>query len=202
MSVMSANLIVMPAGPALVAELAPKDPAGDRLRRCLRALLDSRAAGEIHLVGSRDPRWETGVPGSFGAWGAPHVTVGAGRHLPELVQRYVLADHAARVTDTRERLGTPDREVLTLVAVDGSAGLTPRAPLALLDTAGHADRWCRTVLGGEEPAAGMDAASLRNAGVLEPDLWLELAALTPRQARLHDADTTHGVGRYVAGWEI
>ena len=199
---MSANLIVMPASPALVVELAPDDTAGARLLRSVRTLLTAGDNRDIHLVGSRDPRWRTGVTGSFRAWGAPQVTVGAGHHLPELVQRYVLGGHADRITDTRGTLGTPDPAVLTVVAIDGSAGLTPRAPLALIDTADGADRWCRAVLSGEEPAEEMDAASLRDAGVREPDRWLDLAALTPRQASLRDADTTHGVGRYVAGWEI
>ena len=93
----------------------------------------------------------------------------------------------------------PDPAALTLVAVDGSAGLTPRAPLTLLDRAQEADRWCRSVLAGRPVE---DGGFLSEGGVLEPELWFELAALTPLRAELVEADTSHGVGRYVAAWEI
>ncbi len=197
MSRVSTNLVVMPAGPALVRELAPRDTAGHRMVAALRALIDATGDRPVHLVGSRSPRWETGVEGSFRAWGAPQVQVGAGHHLPELVQRYVLGERASRVTQVRAELGEPDPDVLTLVALDGSAGLTERAPLSLLPQAAAVDTWCRNLLAGREvgylPPEG---------GILEPELWLELAALTPRQAELVDSDTGHGVGRYVAAWRI
>lgn len=203
---MTVNLVVMPAGPALVRELAPADSAGEQLLAAVRQLIDTarHTAPErpIHLVGSRDRRWATTLTGSLAAWGAPQVQVGEGNHLPELVQRYALGGHAPHVTQSRDTLGEVNPQALTLVALDGSAGLTARAPLALLDAAPAADTWCRRVLAGHPPPDGTDAASLTAAGVLEPDLWLELAALRPRRARLVAADTTLGVGRYVAGWEI
>lgn len=194
----SHNLVVMPAGPALVRELAPRDAAGQRMVAAVRSLID--ATGDhrpVHLVGSRSPRWVTGVTGSFQAWGAPQVTVGAGHHLPELVQRYVLGERAARVASVRGELGAVDPEALTLVAVDGSAGLTERAPLALLPQAAAADTWCRELLSGR-PVGEMPAEG----GILEPELWRELAGLAPAQAELVDADCEHGVGRYVAAWRI
>ncbi len=203
---MTVNLVVMPAGPALVRELAPADSVGEQLLKAASTLIDAALAGRpgwgIDLVGSRNPRWETGLTGSFAAWGAPQVNVGAGVHLPELVQRYLLGERAEQIADTRDTLGNIRDDALTLVAVDGSAGLTARAPLALLDTAAQADRWCRAILAGNTPAVALDATALRAAGILEPDLWLELAAARPRSARLLAADTTHGVGRYVAAWEI
>ena len=163
----------------------------------LRALIDATGHRPIHLVGSRSSRWETGVEGSFRAWGAPQVDVGAGYHLPELVQRYVLGERVSRVSEVRAELGVPDPQALTLVAVDGSAGLTERAPLALLPGAAATDDWCRGLLSGQQvgppPADG---------GILEPELWLALAALRPTQAKLEMADTGHGVGRYVAAWQI
>lgn len=199
MTRVSPNLVVMPAGPALVQALAPADAAGRSLVAGIRSLVDAAGTLPIHLVGSRSPRWETGVPGSFRAWGAPQVDVGEGRFLPELVQRHVLGERAARVADVRGSLGVPDPAALTLVAVDGSAGLTPRAPLTLLDRAQEADRWCRSVLAGRPVE---DGGFLPEGGVLEPELWFELAALTPLRAELVEADTSHGVGRYVAAWEI
>lgn len=189
------NLIVMPASPALVAELAPRDVVGAQMVSLVRSLVEATST-PIHLVASRDPRWETGVEGSFRAWGAPEVTVGEGRFLPELVQRYVLREAASRVVSVRGELGRINSEALTLVAVDGSAGLTERAPLALLPQAAAADDWCRAVLTGQ--AAGELPV---DGGVLEPGLWHELAAGEPQHAELLMADTTHGVGRYVAAWQ-
>lgn len=209
----NANLVVISSSPALVQELAPGDEAGARLLDRARELVDQalqqrqQTTGSrpvIELVGSADPRWHTQLSGSFRAWGAPEVSVGQGHHLPELVSRYVLAGRAAHITTSRDRLGTPDPEVLTVVAVDGSAGLTERAPLALLDAAGWADQWCSALLdhGPDPSTATPTAAALRAAGVLEPELWLELADLKPARTTLLAHDTTLGVGRYIAGWEL
>lgn len=203
---MNVNLVVMPSSPALVRELAPGDEAAGRLREVLREVLACAAARyqRIELVGSRASRWRTELSGSFQAWGAPGVAVGAGNYLPELVQRYVLAELGDQVVSVRERLGTPDPAALTVMAADGSAGLAARAPLTLLDTAPAADAWCRGLLAGNlpTPPVSWDATTLRQAGILEPEPWLELAALTPKQGQLRDADTTLGVGRYVATWEL
>jgi hypothetical protein len=199
MSRVSTNLVVMPAGPALVPELAPADVVGQRIVAAVRSLVDAAGPRPIHLVGSRSPRWETAVEGSFRAWGAPQVEVGTGRFLPELVQRHVLAERTGRIGSVRGVLGVPDPSALTLVAVDGSAGLTPRAPLTLLERGPEADQWCRDLLAGRAVA---DGTFLGEAGVLEPELWLELVALSPQRAELVAADTSHGVGRYVAAWQI
>lgn len=199
MTRVNTNLVVMPAGPGLVPVLAPADVAGRRIVDGILSLVDAAGPRPIHLVGSRSPRWETGMTGSFRAWGAPQVTVGAGRFLPELVQRHVLGERATRIEDVRGTLGVPDPSALTLVALDGSAGLTPRAPLTLLERGPDADEWCRSLLAGGQP---VEADFLSDAGVIEPELWWELAALSPRRAELIEADTSHGVGRYVAAWEI
>lgn len=199
----TAQLLVMPGSPALVAALAPRDEAAQRLRALARRSAEGYAGMPIHLVGSRAERWFTAHGGSFRAWGAPQVRVSGGHHLPELVMRHVLGAEA-NVTQVRDRVGTPERGVLTVVAVDGSAGLTPRAPLSLLDGASRADQWCRDLLAGrlEEGEHPRDLSGwLRGAGVIEPELWCELAALRPGRARLVDADATAGVGRYVAQWE-
>lgn len=203
---MTVNLLVMPAGPALVTELAPGDTSGARLLAAVRKIVYSTPVGTpIELVGSQDPRWETAVVGSFQAWGAPQVSVGMGHYLPELVQRYALGVRAQDVFSVRAELGEPNPQALTLLALDGSAGLTARAPLSLLDGAQETDAWCRSVLSAQESATlapPMDEKALLKAGVIEPSLWLELTQLRPQSAELIDADTTLGVGRYVAGWEI
>ncbi|RNE49749.1 hypothetical protein C5L39_02930 [Corynebacterium alimapuense] len=200
---MNANLLVMPAGPALVKQLAPQDLEGAKLLAKLRELIDALpSATPIDLVGSRASRWITKREGSFGAWGAPEVNVGKGHHLPELIQRYALGKRAEQVEQVRGQLGQPRPGVLTLVAIDGSAGLTPRAPLALLDQAPEVDHWCRQLLAGQLPEIAHNAASLSDAGIIEPELWLELASLQPQRAELINADISLGVGRYVARWEI
>ncbi|MDO5669511.1 MAG: hypothetical protein Q4G50_05860 [Corynebacterium sp.] len=196
MARVSTNLVVMPGSPSLVHELAPRDTVGARMVARLRSLIDASCA-PIHLVSSRAARWETGVEGSFRAWGAPQVQVGTGRFLPELVQRYVLGEAALRVASVRGQLDEIEPAALTIVAVDGSAGLTERAPLALLPGAARADAWCRAMLAGQPPGE-LPAES----GIIETQLWEELAALRPHNAELLEADSTHGVGRYVAAWQI
>lgn len=197
---MKCNVVIMPASPALVPDLAPQDLAGRALLAAVRALV--AGAGAIELVGSRDGRWRTEHTGSFAAWGAPQVEVGAGNHLPELVQRYALGPElAGRVTDVRSVIGRVNPRSLTLIAVDGSAGMTPRAPLALLGSAGVTDQWCRAVLSGA-PHDVPGQAELEEAGILDAGLWRELAGVEKRDAALVEADTTLGVARYVAGWVL
>ncbi|MCK7641603.1 hypothetical protein JIM95_001515 [Corynebacterium sp. CCM 8835] len=194
-------VIVVPASPALVLS-GDADPAGVRLRTAAERILSRHGDLPVHLVGSRDPRWWTSHRGSFAAWGDATVNVGEGNHLAELVQRFLLGpDNRERVVDVRGELGHPDAGVLTVVAVDGSAGLTERAPLALIDGAESVDAWCRALLAGGPPAA-MTSDELREAGIIEPDLWIELADARPVRAELVAADTTTGVGRYVAEWGI
>lgn len=191
------NVCVVPGSPALVAELAPNDAAGREIVRAIRGLTaqDSR---EIHIVGSRGARWRTERTGSFAAWGAPHVTVGGGDHLAELVARYCLGDAEARVTEVRGTIAPFDPRALTVVVLDGSAGLTPRAPLALVDGAPAAHEEMARFLDGR--AALPD--DLAGYGVVEPALWHELAALDAAHQRLVARDATHGVGRFVAAWQV
>ena len=189
---MHATIVVMPGSPALVPELAPRDEPARRLVAGVRALVT--ADRPLDLVGSRDRRWYTARTGSLGAWGAPLVRRDVGNYLPELVQRSIVD---VPVRAVRGSLQRPDPEALTLLALDGSAGLTARAPLALLDGAAEADAWCRALLSGEAPEP-WSSEDLRAAGVLEPELWLELAGFPVVDAELLDVDTTTGVGRYLA----
>ncbi|MCK7636857.1 hypothetical protein M0E82_02380 [Corynebacterium sp. P7202] len=194
-----AVLVIVPASPALVLS-GDADPAGEGLRAAARGALDRHRDRPVHLVGSRDPRWSTRLHGSFAAWGDSSVDVGAGTHLPELVQRFLLGpQHRDRISDVRGTIGDPAPATLTVVALDGPAGLTPRAPLALIDGGDRIDTWCRSLLSGQCPTPET-AGQLRSGGIIEPDLWIELASLHPRDARIHAADTTAGVGRYVAEW--
>lgn len=158
----------------------------------------------IHLVGSRDDRWRTGHRGSLRAWGASPTAPQAaeGYHLPEILQRLVLGPAREElVREVRGELLPLDPQALTIVSLDGSAGMTPRAPLALLDGAEWVDLWCRRLLGGKgfgQPAPPVTAAELKEAGIIEPELWMELVGVRLRSARLLAAEHSMGVGRYVA----
>lgn len=198
------NLMVMPASPALAVELAPNDAASRALLSAARTLaVDAAAAGidQAEIIGSRLPRWHTRHTGSLRAWGAHQVDVGAGKYLPEIMAHYVLsAVPQITVRDSRDCLGTLDPKALSIVVLDGTAGLTERAPLALIPGAQEAHRWCEEVLRGA--SASGDAWWLSQRGVQEPELWLELAGCSPKRAQVRAADATLGVGRYVAGWEV
>ncbi|MTD91345.1 MULTISPECIES: hypothetical protein [Corynebacterium] len=207
------NLMVMPASPALAEELSPSDDASRALLSAAceltrdAARVNGRAPLKVDIVGSRDARWRTEHTGSLRAWGAPQVDVGGGNYLPEIMARYVLTNalgaesshHAFTVEDSRASLGEVRSGRFTIVCVDGSAGLTERAPLALVEGARDTHLWCESVLAGAEEDC--DEELLHSTGVLETALWAQLAGVHPHHAELRAADSTLGVGRYVAGWQ-
>ena len=197
----SGHVLVMPSSPALVQELAPADQPSHQLRDAARSILRPLQDLDIEIVGSQSEATYTAHEGSFRAWGAPQVQVGGGHYLAELLARYVVGNTEGRVRSMRTNIGSFNSDCITIVLVDGSAGLTARAPLALLDTASASDQWCQEVLEGKKPAA-WTRQQLIDAGVLEPELWLELAAIIPSHAQLVHADTSTGVGRYIATWEV
>lgn len=188
---MRANLWIIPGSPALA--LSPHDDASQRLLAATRALAKTVDGRAIDIVCSLDEQWHTAHTGSFRAWGGPDIMVRGGNYLGELVARFALGDPEVR--EVRSRIDEPDPDAITVVVVDGPAGLTPRAPLALvpgaLETHEAIVRWLD---GGE--------AVLVDTQVLEPELWRELAGLEPKNARLIDADDTLGVGRYVGEWSV
>lgn len=186
----TSNLWIVPGSPALA--LSP-DPASRRLLGATRALAGTAGGRAVDIVCSLDDRWRTEHTGSFAAWGAPEITVRGGNHLGELVARFALGDPEIR--EVRGRIGTPDPDAVTVVVLDGPAGLTQRAPLSLVEGDAAAHERIQAWLGGGAPE---DVAT----HVLEPALWEELAALHPVQARLIDADGTLRVGRYVAEWRV
>ena len=187
------NLWIVPGSPALVAELSP-DPASRRLAGVVRQLAATAGERPIDIVCSLDERWRTAVTGSFQAWGAPNTCVRSGNHVAELVARYALGDPEVR--GVRGTIGEIDRDAVTVVVIDGPAGLTPRAPLALIDGAPELHERLKRWLGGGGPEV-VDKQS-----VLEPALWEELATVRAERARLIDHDDTLGVGRYVAEWRV
>lgn len=193
-----ACLLVMPGSPALVRELAPADEPSQRLLNSIRETA-GKLTKTIDIVCSHDRRWTTHLAGSFAAWGAPHVEVRGGHVLGELVARYCL--HGATVRESREHLLPLDPSVLTVLVVDGPAGLTTRAPLALIPAAADTHDKLQALLSGKQSSL-IREQEMRDAGVLEPDIWLELQTLQPTNATLVDVDDTLGVGRYVAYWEV
>lgn len=205
------NVVFLPGSPALISELSPSDDASRRLLSSAVEVISHATTSSdrpIHVVSSQEKRWYTAHRGSFRAWGAPQVDVEEGHYLGELVARYVLSQAnipQSAVTKTRGHIGELNSEALTIIVVDGSAGLTARAPLALLDSAEEINQWCQEVLRGNKAQVGTVEVSehkLVEAGVLEPQIWQELAGMQPRKAKLIDVDCTLGVGRYVAAWEV
>lgn len=200
------NVIFIPGSPALIPELSPHDAASRRLLNAAVEMVSTALAGrnrQVEIVFSQDKRWFTAHEGSFLAWGAPQVDVGKGHYLGELVARYVLSHaglDADDVVGCRGEIDEFNSDICTVVVLDGSAGLTSRAPLALIDTAEVIHQWCQQALLGKAPR--MDVDTLIQAGVIEPGLWLELAQLSPVDAQLVDVDLSLGVGRYIAAWEV
>ncbi|MCT1411018.1 hypothetical protein M3G47_04125 [Corynebacterium sanguinis] len=184
------NLLVIPGSPTLVRELAPAHEPSRALAGTIRGAVEQYPPRPIHIVGSRDTCWHTAHTGSLAAWGARQVALQGGNHLPELVARYVLGD--PEVTDSRERIRPLDPRALTVVVVDGPAGLTERAPLALIPGAREAHEALRDFLGGGGFPGALE-------GVVEKQLWLELAVLGGEKELLASDDSL-GVGAYVAQW--
>lgn len=194
----SASLLVVPGSPALVRELAPSDEPSQRLLQTVREI-SSNLPNTMEIVCSHDRKWATAQPGSFGAWGAPDVCVGDGHVLGELVARYCLP--GKNVQASRDSLMPISSSALTVVVVDGPAGLTPRAPLSLLPNAHRVHEQLQLLLAGKEHQP-IGEAEMLEAGVIEPRLWCELQTLQPESAGLLDTDDSLGVGRYVAYWEV
>ena len=159
----------------------------------MRRLAGTAAGRPIDIVCSMDERWRTSRTGTLAAWGGPQITVRGGNYLGELVARYSIGDLPVRAV--RDDIGSPDTDSVTVVVLDGPAGLTPRAPLALVEGAPeYHQRLCGWLDGGEPEVVDRQLP--------EPALWHELAALRPHEARLIDHDDTLGVGRYVAEWRV
>lgn len=143
-------------------------------------------APQAEIVCSHDPRWRAA---SLRDWGIESPATGS--YLGELIAHHFIAGPA------RARLQPLDRSVLTVVVLDGPAGLGSRAPLGEVEGAPRADAWCRALLSGDPAArSGAELAS-----IVEPEVWRELATLTPKYAELVAAES-EGVGRYVARWEV
>lgn len=195
-------VIFHPTSPALVPELGRGDADSADLLASVRALIDAVCAthpvASISLLGNVDPRNFTAHTGSFRAWGAPAVEVGAGNHLAELVGRYIVGDRDIEVKARRE-LG--DSADLVLYGIDGPAALSDRAPLTLLPGAPQRHQWCQELLAGGDVEWPMDQEELVADGIVEADMWWALRGLRPTGARVVHASAAHGVGRYVALWE-
>ena len=185
------NVWIIPGSPALA--LSRDDEPSQRLLAATRSLAGTADGRPIDIVCSLDGKWHTAHTGSLRAWGGPEVTVRAGNHLGEIVARYALGDPEVR--EVRPRIGNVDPHAVTVVVVDGPAGLTERAPLALQPGAPETHQGIVRWLDGAE-------AVVVDTHVLEPQLWRELAALDRKNARLIDADASLGVGRYVAEWSV
>ncbi|QYH19611.1 hypothetical protein JKI95_11515 [Corynebacterium aquatimens] len=197
-----APVLLIPGSPALVAELSPAHAPSRRIAEAVRHAAELArnmyGASPVDIVcpcGERDYASRTGT---FAAWGAPQVDVGGGNYLGELLTRYLLGERTYR--PARETLAPLDPGALTVVVVDGPAGLTPRAPLAFIESAPGIHEALKHFIETGRDLPG--AAALAQAGVDKHEPWEALAALNPVRAELVDADDTLGVGRYVGLWEV
>lgn len=195
-------MIFVPTSPALVPELGRGDSDSAMLLRVARTLIDDVCArhpvASISLVGSTYSRTYTAHTGSFRAWGASGVSVGAGNYLAELVLRYVVGDSSLPISATPF---SPGPSVLTLVGVDGPAGLSDKAPLSLVPGARERHEWCEHVLRGDAVSWPEEKEELRRDGIIEPGMWWLLRNKRPIGPQLHVSSDAHGVGRYLATWE-
>lgn len=197
----TAPVLIIPGSPALVAELAPAHAASRRLATAAREASVASAARPVDVVCDLADDAYTSRTGSLAAWGAPQVTVSGGNYGGELVARYVLGSREYR--PARAEIGALDPRALTVVVVDGPAGLTQRAPLALVEDAPATHEALEAFLAtGKYPLGEVDEAALASAGVIRTRLWRELSLLNASRTRLIDADDSLGVGRYVAEWEV
>ncbi len=212
------DLVVVSGSPAQIPALAPNHaPSTALAHHAIEALADAlrRQPRGIAVVSQRSQRWYTAHRGSFRAWGAPDVVVAKGHHLGDLVAMYLLeqAVLAAKIppaavdieeVEFLDHIPQPSGG-LTVVVADGSAGLTPKAPLSLLQNAAPTQDWCEALLGAQMPAP-MTQQDLTQGGVIEADMWLELyrfgtgpAGAGLKRSLIH-RDHSLGVGRCVALW--
>ncbi|WP_048589002.1 hypothetical protein [Corynebacterium pseudotuberculosis] len=208
------TVLIIPSSPALVAELSLEDAPSRALCECARYIIESLSPTSIDIVGTCDTNFRTNLEGSLKAWGAPQVHVGKGFYLPELLARYVaqpfIAEHPrVEVTGIRPRLGEPRGGALTIVVVDGSAGLTGKAPLALIDGGEEIHQLMEKLLAWGPQVMRDDATKAKftalltkeGGGVVHPDLWHELSGLEIKESFLALSDSSLGVGRFVAVWQ-
>lgn len=183
----TASILIVPGSPALIAELGRGDEASRELERAARGATagDTRP---VDIVCRMGPDTYTAHTGTFAAWGAPQVDVGGGNHLGELIVRYLLGPRKYR--PARAHVAPLDPAALTVVVADGPAGLTARAPLALVPGAPAVHEALRGFV-----ATGRGCVDKQM-------LWEELALLDVTRARLLASDDTLGVGRYVGAWEV
>lgn len=196
------SLIFLPSSPALVPELGRGDRASAELLAAAREVISATCAQEncdaISVVGSRSAATFTAHTGSFRAWGAPEVTVGAGNYLAELVARFVVRDMDVRIEVAE--IHRPKAGELQLCLLDGPAGLSEKAPLSLVTGAARRHDWCQRLLSGDEVAWPDSSAALLADAIVEPDTWWQLRCLRPTRGQLHCVQDAHGVGRYLAQW--
>ena len=103
MSRVSTNLVVMPAGPALVRELAPRDTAGQRMVAALRSLVDA----PLPQADSTRDRVSLLLQGYLDALAADHTLV-AGIGEPEAAVTHRRVAASALVEKLREIIGVGD----------------------------------------------------------------------------------------------
>lgn len=184
------------------------DGASEAVRGAACGLIDATcrrpSVTSVRIIAQQTSRDYTALPGSFGAWGAPDVSVEHGHHLPELVARFLVREAGwcgpLTAGDVPEFLEVGDDEVVVYM-LDGPAGLGAHAPLADIPSARERHTWCQRVLSGDFVPWPANMTGLTRDGIVQPEPWWTLQDVSPVGARLVHVDDEHGVGRYVAVWE-
>ncbi|MCS4489163.1 hypothetical protein N7326_01320 [Corynebacterium sp. ES2794-CONJ1] len=199
---MASDLILIPPSPAIIPGIGRGDEQGALLYQRARAKLTELVTGKAastRIVYRKCRRDFTRHTGSLQAWAPTSYRVSSGHYLPEIIARHLLPYEEASITHTSESIGPLcDGEVIILM-LDGSAGMTERAPLSLLPQSSASDRWCLDLLQGRN-FRRISYNFLLEAGVENPDLWLELANYRQEflKSELIHVDSSLGVARYVA----
>ncbi|MDU0477888.1 hypothetical protein QVA66_01390 [Staphylococcus chromogenes] len=196
------RVLIVPSSPALVSELAPADQSSRQLKQAAVAQL--RTLGDyphlrLAVLGQRTDHTRTQRTGSFAAWGAPSISGLQGEYLCDLLASYLLRCAGINLSCAPVNSMDHNADVL-IVVVDGPAGLSDRAPLALIPSAGERMQWCRSVLLGQTSVPASEA-ELQADGLIQPEIWQQLHGVTPNRPRILTESMEHGVGRIVARWE-
>ncbi|MBV7301651.1 hypothetical protein [Corynebacterium sp. TAE3-ERU2] len=201
------HIVVIPSSPALIEGVSPHDEGSARLRQAARSILDTRAAAvdSIAVVRSAAAECRTELTGSLSAW-APGVELPraqGGHLLGEIIARLLLGEQEQKITACAEEIEALVDAELVIVLADGPVTLTERAPGGFHPEAEDAQSYVRELLRGDAPEQWHYSA-LSEAGVLDPRPWRQLWTLREQATvqQLLAEDTTGGVGRFVAQWEM
>ncbi|WKD61406.1 hypothetical protein CCICO_06930 [Corynebacterium ciconiae DSM 44920] len=201
------QIVVIPSSPALIEGVSPNDEGSARLRAAAQAVLGECAAQarSIGVVCAASEECRTELTGSLSAWapGAELACAQGGQLLGEIIARLLLGESEQKITGCAEEIATLVDADLVIVTADGPVTLTDRAPGGYHPDAEKAFGFLRAMLNGED-VHGWTTEDLLSVGVIDPQPWMDIFALRDQSSACQVCahDTTGGVGRLVAKWEM